>query len=103
MQPSRPLLVALCSGLILLLSTVNGQENGSVAPASTSEPSKPVAPSLECGHWQQNYTALHAAMLKGEIPPRWAIATGPNGLAGGWHHRPWSDGRRLELPPQLCC
>jgi hypothetical protein len=92
MQPSRPLLLVLFSGLLLALRIANAQGSESVAPAAANspspEPSKPIVPSIECGHWQKDYTARHAAMLRGEIPAKWAIATGPNGLAGGWSHRP---------------
>ena len=38
---------------------------------------------LQCGTgWQRNYTRMHAAMLRGEVEPRYLAAIGENGLAG---------------------
>jgi hypothetical protein len=36
----------------------------------------------DCGNWASSYTKLHAQLLRGDLPERWAIATGHNGLAG---------------------
>ena len=36
---------------------------------------------LYCGDWQAEYTELHASMLRGERPPRYAVAHGVSGLA----------------------
>lgn len=37
---------------------------------------------LECGStWQAEYRDMHAAMLRGDIPPRYLVANGVNGLA----------------------
>lgn len=37
---------------------------------------------LQCGDgWQPEYAAMHAAMLRGEVEPRFLVAQGMNGLA----------------------
>jgi hypothetical protein len=37
---------------------------------------------LQCGNgWQREYAAMHAAMLRGELPPRYMVVQGTNGLA----------------------
>ena len=37
---------------------------------------------LQCGDgWQSEYAALHAATLRGELPPRYLVVQGINGLA----------------------
>lgn len=37
---------------------------------------------LQCGDgWQSRYTAMHAAMLRGELPPRYLVVEGIAGLA----------------------
>ena len=37
---------------------------------------------LQCGDgWQSEYAALHAATLRGELPPRYLVVRGINGLA----------------------
>lgn len=36
---------------------------------------------LYCGDWQAEYMELHASMLRGERPPRFAVAHGISGLA----------------------
>jgi hypothetical protein len=82
--------------LLLLVLAAATDASGAKVVAALPETAGQVQQEESCGHWQQQYAKLHAQMLRGDLPERWAVASGHNGLAGRSCLLLTADSKRIQ-------
>jgi hypothetical protein len=74
--------LAIAAGRVTVDRSFFASTTTSATLTTTQATTQAVEPNPDCGNWQISYKKMHESMLRGEIPAKYAIASGGSGLAG---------------------